>query len=116
MERPKGSLREGPRVTREVRAAHSWGWTARTLAPRAGIWFDAVMPFINSEECSHSGAHEEVMGGQRTGEYVCDRCGESWMSRQALERAQDDYESRRGTAGGKDATERAGTVQPKTSP
>lgn len=50
--------------------------------------------FISEDDCSHSGAHKEVINGQRTGEYVCDSCGASWMSRGALDDAQEEYRQR----------------------
>jgi len=52
------------------------------------------MPKINPEDCSHSHADKEFIFAQRTGEYRCDACGESWMSRASMERDQIAYTQR----------------------
>lgn len=35
--------------------------------------------------CSHPSLSKEIILGQRTGEYVCDSCGESFMTREVNE-------------------------------
>jgi hypothetical protein len=50
--------------------------------------------YISKDDCSHSGAHKEFISGQRTGEYICEECGTSWMSSSALEDAQENYRRR----------------------
>lgn len=47
--------------------------------------------FTPTDDCSHAGAHKEFISGQRTGEYVCEACGNSWTSEASLENAQDQY-------------------------
>ena len=52
------------------------------------------MPRLDPENCDHSSAHKEMISGQKTGEYVCDGCGESWMSSEGVRAAQAAYETR----------------------
>lgn len=35
--------------------------------------------------CSHTSLSKEILSGQKTGEYVCDSCGESFMTREVDE-------------------------------
>jgi len=49
---------------------------------------------LDPDNCSHSNAHKEVISGQRTGEYVCDACGQSWTSSASLDAAQEAYEKK----------------------
>ena len=52
--------------------------------------------YINKiEDCPHDGAHKEVCCGQRSGEWVCDACGEYWRSREALDYAREQYKKRK---------------------
>lgn len=45
-------------------------------------------------DCSHLGAHKEVINGQRTGEYKCESCGDTFLDRESLEAAQEAYRNR----------------------
>lgn len=44
----------------------------------------------NPNECGHLNVHKEVFGGQHTGEYVCNGCGESFPTFESAIRAQED--------------------------
>jgi hypothetical protein len=69
------------------------------------------VPRLNAEDCDHSGAHKEVISGQRTGEYVCDSCGESWASAASLASAQEAFRRKKA----QEVTPRQTRVVPFTS-
>lgn len=42
---------------------------------------------MKEEDCTHDSYHKDYINGMHTGDYICDRCGKEFTSRDAADAA-----------------------------